>query len=315
MKKSSIFKNVAYKILSSVFFTRFLNKLLKLSLKNEKINNELHLKTKELFKREVYIQLLEKKRKQGLYHSYGCNLLSLQNLLDLPVLKNSDLQPLKKTASALNREKLNPLQDFIFNFFDKRKGYYIELGAHDGITQSNTYLLEVFKDWKGVLIEPVANLYTSCVLNRSETNNIFRCICSSFEEEMANKSKKITNMGLMSIINDKFNLRNFSNHKVKAEKYINEQGLDTKQEVSLKTLDFLLKSVNAPKNIDLLSLDVEGYELQVLKGINFKDFSFKLIVIEVQKNDYAQINTFMVKNNYEFLKKIDNNFLYIGKTN
>ena len=43
-----------------------------------------------------------------------------------------------------------------------RDGFYVELGANDGVRFSNSYYFEVNKGWKGVLIEPAPNLYVTC---------------------------------------------------------------------------------------------------------------------------------------------------------
>ena len=63
--------------------------------------------------------------------------------------------------------------DRIFEYLDYRDGFYIECGANDGITQSNTYKLETDKNWKGILIEPSEIKINQCKNNRSI---IVKCI-------------------------------------------------------------------------------------------------------------------------------------------
>ena len=69
-----------------------------------------------------------------------------------------------------------------------------------------------------------------------------------------------------------------------------------------QTLNDVLKQANAPAKIDLFSLDVEGAEIEVLKGINFSEYRFKIICVET--SNFSLINNFLESKNYRFLRKI-----------
>jgi len=49
---------------------------------------------------------------------------------------------------------LNNLDKSLETFIDFNNGYFVELGANDGVNQSNTLYFEHFRGWRGVLIEP-----------------------------------------------------------------------------------------------------------------------------------------------------------------
>jgi len=68
------------------------------------------------------------------------------------------------------------------------------------------------------------------------------------------------------------------------------------------TLNSLLEKGNAPKVIDFISLDVEGAELEVLKGINFEDFSFKYMLIEIR--NLKPIEDFLIERGYVLEKQL-----------
>ena len=68
------------------------------------------------------------------------------------------------------------------------------------------------------------------------------------------------------------------------------------------SLNRILDSCKSPSVIDFFSLDVEGMELEVLKGIKFNKYKFKFILIECQ--NFKKINTFLRKKNYIFVKKL-----------
>ena len=68
------------------------------------------------------------------------------------------------------------------------------------------------------------------------------------------------------------------------------------------TLQRILLDAQAPNVIDLLSLDVEGAEIEVLKGIDFQFFNFKYICTECRNIDI--MNNFLTGHNYTFLEQL-----------
>ncbi len=78
------------------------------------------------------------------------------------------------------------------------------------------------------------------------------------------------------------------------------------------TLNNLLLKGSAPNLIDFLSLDVEGAELEVLKGIDFEKFRFKYIVLE--SRNIKLTNSFLSKHSYELVERItENDYLFANK--
>lgn len=189
-----------------------------------------------------------------------------------------------------------------------RSGYYVELGAHDGAYSSNSYYFELRKGWKRVLIEPSPNLYLSCKKRRS-AENYFRCpACVPFEYvddfvPMEYADAMTTSPGLNLELND---AEQFKKARTK--------NLQSKEEIfkfaaKAETLTSILNDARAPKIIDFLSLDVEGAELDVLKGVDFFSYQFKYMVIET-RNIYAMSN-YLKKFNYHIFEKLtDIDFIF-----
>lgn len=75
---------------------------------------------------------------------------------------------------------INRLSTKLIKYLNYNDGFYVELGANDGVSQSNTLLLEKKFNWKGVLVEPNNENYLKCVQNRSELNAIFHNACVGF---------------------------------------------------------------------------------------------------------------------------------------
>ena len=76
-----------------------------------------------------------------------------------------------------------------------------------------------------------------------------------------------------------------------------------------RTLSSILDSTNAPTVIDLLSLDVEGAELEVLKGINFFKYSFKYILVE--SRDINRLKSFLYTNGYHLIDNCHIMIIYL----
>jgi Methyltransferase FkbM domain len=71
-----------------------------------------------------------------------------------------------------------------------------------------------------------------------------------------------------------------------------------------RTLDSLLQEAGAPQQIDFLSLDVEGAELEVLRGVNHQAYRFKYILVECR--DFPRLNAYLEQQGYRFIEKLSN---------
>ena len=193
-----------------------------------------------------------------------------------------------------------------------RDGFYVELGANDGAKESNSYYFELNKGWKGVLIEPAPNLYLSCIKRRGANNAVFcnACVPFDYNEEFV-RMKYCDSM----TISDNLDL-DIGDH----DKFVEtgDQFLEGRESTFVfgaksATLNSLLKEAEAPALIDFLSLDVEGAELDVLKGVDFTKYNFRYMVIECR--DIDRISTYLAEFNYSLEKKITyHDYLFKYKT-
>ncbi len=170
----------------------------------------------------------------------------------------------------------------IEKYLDYRNGYYVELGAADGIGFSNTLFFELHKNWSGILIEPSANNFLQCLANRSSQNTFFCNACTSFDYadkfvEMIYAHYMSAAIGLESDIADP------EEHALSGSKYLaSETERVFRYGAIARPLNDLLIEARAPKLIDFLSLDVEGVEIEVLKGVDHATYKFKLMCIETR---------------------------------
>jgi FkbM family methyltransferase len=190
----------------------------------------------------------------------------------------------------------------IYKYLNYFNGFYVELGANDGLTQSNTYFFEKNLGWNGILIEPIFNKYTQCIKNRSKSNFFYNRACVGFD--FKKKKIKMIYSNLMStIIDDEIiNKLDSKKHALSGEKYLSKNEKVNEFFVKTITLNKIFYNTKAPKLMDFLSLDVEGAEIEVLNGIDFTKFNFKYILIESRNNE--ELIKYFKKRKYLLIKKI-----------
>jgi FkbM family methyltransferase len=175
---------------------------------------------------------------------------------------------------------MNAIEIVLQKYLNYKDGVYIEAGANDGINGSNTLKLEQSLNWTGLLIEPSKNMFDLCIKNRS-SKNIF------------------LNAALVGEENLKYVQGDFDGHLMAS---INGERLKRQGDVSVRslTLNKILAKLNFNKKIDFLSLDVEGYELETLKGIDLNTYTIKFILVEVNTGFYklSEIVSLLEKYNY-----------------
>ena len=74
--------------------------------------------------------------------------------------------------------QLNQDVDVIQFYKNKENGYFIEIGANDGINLSNTYLLEKNYNWKGICVEPIPDIFNKLKNNRPNSICVNKAIYS-----------------------------------------------------------------------------------------------------------------------------------------
>lgn len=208
------------------------------------------------------------------------------------------------------RIKKSFLQKYILELLNDRTGYYIELGANDGVIQSNTFYLEK-KGWKGILIEPSLNKYFECTKNRSSLNKFYcnACVSVDFNEKYVDMTYSNLMTVAPQISSKKDNLTTFLNS---SKKHLKPYEKLIEYGARAITLNDILKDAKAPSFIDFFSLDVEGAEIEVLKGVNFDNFKFRYVLIETEQ--FKLINDFFIDKGYQLLDKVTHHD-YIFKYN
>jgi FkbM family methyltransferase len=191
------------------------------------------------------------------------------------------LRPIFEWAgiAVLSRPALHALDRNLARLLPKRDGWFVEAGANDGFRQSNTYYLARFRGWRGVLIEAVPELAEACRRRRPESAVVQ---CALGAPEKAGSTVQLRLAGLMTTVRGA--LGNEAAEQRRAAQGLACQGMPVEErfvEVPVRTLSDVLSQSSVPTDFDLLSLDVEGYEIEVLKGLDLERFRPRAICIEV----------------------------------
>jgi len=181
----------------------------------------------------------------------------------------------------------------VLRFYNNKKdGYFIEIGASDGINFSNTYLLEQKYNWKGICVEPIPKNFNLLCKNRP---NSVCCDNAVYNESGAHVIFDIANnYDLLSGIS-----ANIDCHKNAVD--------SNKTQIVVKTITFndLLEKYQAPTFIEYLSLDTEGSELEILKSVDLTKYTFGLIDVEHNfvEPRRSQIRDLLTSNGYVYVKE------------
>jgi FkbM family methyltransferase len=200
-----------------------------------------------------------------------------------------------------------PLADCIFELAQSAfpdGGIYVEAGAHDGVAQSNTILLSK-NQWSGILIEPSPSTFEKLMLNRP--NDLIANVALVGSDNITTIKGTFGEGSLMSSADVELMLRtpkekkSFTSKLIgripnnRVTKRLHQSSLAT-IEVPAKTLDKVL-SENQIQRIDILILDVEGFELEALRGFGFHPKP-RVVIIETRYKIAAEISNLMLSKGF-----------------
>ena len=195
----------------------------------------------------------------------------------------------------------------------KYGGFFIEAGAYDGETLSNTLFLEVKRNWTGVLIEPNPDNYKILQSLNRNSSSIETCLSRRREPEVVDFDAASIFGGII------VNGRPKPGESIPITDRDRIQKIVQKTRRTIKMQCFPLTSiVYALGNpvIDYLSLDIEGAELDVLKTIPFDELNIQLMSLEIIRkklnlnvpgdhiDQYDDIVNFLEEKGYKVLKSI-----------
>jgi hypothetical protein len=174
-------------------------------------------------------------------------------------------------------------------------GYFVEIGAADGIHMSNTLTLEKAFGWTGLCVEPsrqYARLVTSgrrCAMRNEPLSNISGIVVDFFEDvqnssadiQVAANRLKNDNNGEMTLGANPSSRNLYSG--IREHLLYSTRGEVTRRVT--RTLEEVMDEHHAPPFVHFLSLDTEGTEFMILQNFNFSKYTFGAIAVEHNQQD------------------------------
>lgn len=186
---------------------------------------------------------------------------------------------------------LNHETQLVAAFFGGAKGFFVEVGANDPVARSQTWHLEQ-AGWTGVLIEPQPDLADK--LRAVRRAQVFAVACSSPDRNGTTLPFHVAGP-LSALDRDRM-----------APGAVPESVI----EVPVRTLDSVLEAGRVPERFDFLSIDVEGHEIEVLRGFDFARWRPRLILLEDHVGDLSK-HRFLRSSGYRIVRRYENNGWYV----
>lgn len=175
---------------------------------------------------------------------------------------------------------LNDLDLKLEPFLTGKPGFFVEAGANDGVSQSNSLFFEKYYGWTGLLVEPVPTLAKRCRKNRPDCTVVNTALVPfGYPDETI----EMHACNLMSLVKGAMKSEEADLEHIERGCQVQEIESQEIQVPAIPLSDLLDK--HGVKEIDLLSLDVEGFELSVLQGLDFSRHRPKWMLIEARFRD------------------------------
>ena len=190
--------------------------------------------------------------------------------------------------------------DELLKYISFSNGFFVECGGNDGYSNDPTYYLEKKLGWKGLIAEPLP-IYKLCQKNR-KASVVYNCAVGSFSEK--NKTISFVDCNAMSFVEGSI---------PNAKEWIHAG--ERTQSIEARTITVPIRPVQSLideyqqshpiQKIDLLVGDVEGYELAVIQGLDFKKNSPTWILLEIHEVDRKNtIEKYLLEKNYSYFATI-----------
>lgn len=186
-------------------------------------------------------------------------------------------------------------------FPNKKNGFFLEIGAYDGIEGSNCFHFEKFLNWNGIAFEPSKVQYEKLKNNRN---------CKILNKAMSNS---IIEVDFVEVIEGLTQMSGIKNENYTAEKIIKKNS-QSKTEISKIITTTFDQEVSSDQEIDYLSIDIEGGELSVLETIDFEKYIIKVVSVENNLPDKFNFNSFFISKNFSFFDRVGQDEIFYNNS-
>jgi FkbM family methyltransferase len=190
-------------------------------------------------------------------------------------------------------------------FQGKKKGFFLDIGANDGVTYSNTYFQEINREWTGICVEPLPDTFRklkesrrcileNCAVGKSDGHATFLAI-EGYGEMLSGLKNNYT-----------------KKHLERIDSEIATYGGNKKEiEIVTKNVNTMLAS-HGVKHIDYCNIDTEGSELTILKAIDFSKVQIDVITVEANYDwDRFKLRLLLTFKGYKYICSLGNDMVFV----
>lgn len=182
-------------------------------------------------------------------------------------------------------------QSYVASFFGGQSGYFVEVGAYDPVYQSQSYHLEL-AGWKGLLIEPLPDLADN--LRRNRRASVRQCACVAPQQVGTGTIPLLERRGNSTVRFDP-----------------SDAGSVSIVEVPAATLDAVLAEEGVTR-IDFLSIDVEGAEPDVLRGLDLRRYNPRLVLVD-DMDRFGETRRLLRRAGYRLVRRTGHNAWFVPR--
>jgi FkbM family methyltransferase len=193
-------------------------------------------------------------------------------------------------------------------FCGMQNGIFVDIGAHDGESLSNTYFLEKERGWTGICVEPIPSVFQKLQNLRTHSKCYQVAIDTSEEEKSFLMGKGTPEM--FSVLANHLDPR----HYKRIQNETHDNGGSTELiPVKTKRLESIFDEQHIT-HVNYMSIDVEGGEFGVLQSIDFSKVTFDIIEVECNYDELApKFKEFFEEKGFCPLLFLDWDILFIHK--
>lgn len=183
---------------------------------------------------------------------------------------------------------------------EPQHGFFVEVGALDGLRFSNTLFFEE-QGWDGILIEPHPDYFDRLEANRPGATCVEAAVTDA---DRGSAQFFASERGALSTLDGEM------------ESYFRQHfkrwfsGFEVR-EVEVRTLEGVLDEAGAPEVIDFISIDVEGHELAVLRGLDLECHRPRVIVAEAMTDEATdELVGYLEARGYVHARSVEHNLFF-----
>jgi FkbM family methyltransferase len=195
---------------------------------------------------------------------------------------------------------------WLWELFEGRsEGFFIEVGAYDGYTNSTSYAFEA-AGWRGLLIEPLPRRFEMCKARRK---------ASTVVHAAAGAPGGPATVDFTAVEDDVWDLCSYALDRPQHRPELDRTDFKrTRITVPLTTIDSQLDAMGHTGAIDFATIDVEGAEFELLQGFDLRRWRPRVVVIEdLTRGKDARAANHMKGLPYEFVGWLAINRLYVHR--